>query len=78
MNSMKLTQKIRNEAKRIAGGLFRMNAKGADRYGFSVNKEGYRWEICYGEFLFRGETENRVDWIVDLETGKIRKAIEEV
>ena len=33
---MKLTQKIRKEAKRIAGGLFRMNAKGADRYGFNI------------------------------------------
>jgi hypothetical protein len=75
---MKLSQKIRKEAKGIAGGLFRMNAKGADRYGFSVRKEGFRWEICYGEFLFMGETERRVEWIVDLKTGEIRKAIEEV
>jgi hypothetical protein len=33
---MKLSQKIRKEAKRIAVGLFRMNAKGADRYGFNT------------------------------------------
>lgn len=69
---MKLSQKIIKEAKRIAGGLFRMNAKSADRYGFSVGNN----EICYGEFLFKGETENRVEWIVDLKTGKIREAIE--
>ena len=67
---MKLTQKIRNEAKRIAGGLFRMNAKGADRYGFNIKEN----EIYYGEFLFISQSEDRVDWILDLKTNKFRKA----
>ena len=66
-------QKVIKEAKKIASGLFRMNAKGADRYGFSVRDN----EICYGEFLSSFEKENRVEWILELSTGKIRKARDE-
>ncbi len=65
-------QKVIKEAKKIASGLFRMNAKGADRYGFSVHYNNR--EICYGEFLSSFEKENRFQWILVLNTGKIRKA----
>ena len=67
---MKLSQKIRKEARGIAGGLFRMNAKDADRYGFNIKEN----EIYYGEFLSTSQSENRVDWILDLKTNKFRKA----
>jgi hypothetical protein len=67
---MKLSTKIIKEAKRIAGGLHRLN--NADRYGFSVNVN--KKEIAYGEFLSPYEGEKRVEWIVELATGNIRPA----
>jgi len=67
---MKLSTKIINEAKQIASGFFHMNAKHADRYGFSVRDN----EIYYGELLYPSEKENRVECILELATGNIRPA----
>lgn len=70
--TMKLTQKIRKEARKIAGGLYQMNAKLSDRYGFCVSSDGK--DICYGEFLTGNESETRVEWILTFATNKFRPA----
>jgi hypothetical protein len=42
-----IPQKVWREAEKIAGGIYRMNAKYADVYAFNFNEKG----ICYGEFM---------------------------
>ena len=60
------------EARNIASGLYRMNARGADRYGFTLNTA--RDEIVYGEFLWPSDVEDDIDYVIELDTMKIRKS----
>ena len=70
---MTLGDKLLQEAKSIAFGLYSANARNANRYGFVGNsKDG----ITYGEFLFPGESEKHVDWIIELPSANWRKAKE--
>lgn len=53
---MSIPEKVKEEALRIAGGLFRMNARFAVIYAFTY-EDG---EITFGEFVYAGEAEERL------------------
>ena len=58
------------DARSVAYGLYRMNALGADRYGFTLTPDGNA--VDYGEFLWPSDTNSRVDWVLDFSTDEVR------
>jgi len=78
---MRIPAAVVRDAKRVCGGLYRMNAKHAAGYGFTVAPNGR--EVGHGEFLSANETptdDGRFDGyisfadhtLVDLRTGETR------
>jgi hypothetical protein len=58
----KIPAKVWEEAEKIAGGLYRMNAKYAIGYGFNFNSDTKK--ICYGIFIHKTTELNELDgWI---------------
>ena len=72
--TLTLTQKAKNEALSIAGGLYRMNATSAIGYCFSVQNN----EIAGGEFMFRTETLTKYhhEYFYSFITNKFYKLVE--
>ena len=72
MKSATIMPKTKAEAKAIAGGLFRMNARFAIAYAFTQGKAP-NYGVNLGEFMYRGEeiTRDRWDAYIDLKTGKM-------
>jgi hypothetical protein len=70
---MRIPESVKRDARAVAGGLYRLNARGADRYGFAVADNGR--EVGVGEFLWPRESEvgEGFDGILDLATGRFRQ-----
>lgn len=61
------------DALNICGGIYKMDASSANRYGFTVTEN--RKKVFYGEFLFGNEDESHVDWVIDLATNSVRRSL---
>ena len=72
MDNDKCPPGVARDARLVASGMYRMNARSADRYGFCADADGR--EVGYGEFLFPGELEDQVDWVLVLKDNTIRRS----
>lgn len=65
-----LRASVVRDALAVCGGLYRMNATYADRYGYTVHQNGK--EVGTGMFLSPSDTEAEWEGIIDLETNAAR------